>query len=176
MTIATRACQCLWVSLQRIAKFLVTSGVLLKMEVGIRKGAWQRDGRYPAYLWSLRWVYAVKKTQRLVGYTPYTRVYPQYTTACNLLLRSIPIRSWLKERLIRSSAIAEGPRDASCQLKSCQLPRNSAETKLTYTTSPDQTDGMKLEVELDAMCHKQTDDGRVVYITCIPTTCCCGIF
>ena len=42
----------------------------------------------------------------------------------------------------RSSAIAEGPRDASCQLKSCQLPRNSAET--TYTTSPDQIDGMKL--------------------------------
>ena len=35
----------------------------------------------------------------------------------------------------RSSAIAEGPRDASCQLKSCQLPRNSAET--TYTTSPE---------------------------------------
>jgi len=25
----------------------------------------------------------------------------------------------------RSSAIANGPRDASCQLKSCQLPRNS---------------------------------------------------
>ena len=43
----------------------------------------------------------------------------------------------------RSSAIAEGPRDASCQLKSCQLPRNSAQT--TYT-SPDQVDGMKLEI------------------------------
>ena len=28
----------------------------------------------------------------------------------------------------RSSATAEEPRDASCQLKSCQLPRNSAET------------------------------------------------
>ena len=40
--------------------------------------------------------------------------------------------------------IAEGPRDASCQLKSCQLPRNSAET--TYTTSPDQIDGTKLEI------------------------------
>jgi len=44
----------------------------------------------------------------------------------------------------RSSAIAERPRDASCQLKSCQLPRNSAET--TYTTSPDQIDGIKLEI------------------------------
>jgi len=44
----------------------------------------------------------------------------------------------------RSSAIAEGPRDASCHLKSCQLPRNSAET--TYTTSPDQINGMKLEI------------------------------
>jgi len=44
----------------------------------------------------------------------------------------------------RSLAIAEGPRDASCQLKSCQLPRNNAET--TYTTSPDQIDGMKLEI------------------------------
>ena len=34
--------------------------------------------------------------------------------------------------------------DASSQLKSCQLPRNSAET--TYTTSPNQIDGMKLEI------------------------------
>jgi len=32
----------------------------------------------------------------------------------------------------RSSAIAEGPRDASCQLKSCQLPRNSAETTCMF--------------------------------------------
>jgi len=30
----------------------------------------------------------------------------------------------------KSSAITEGPRTASCQLKSCQLPRNSAETIL----------------------------------------------
>jgi len=44
----------------------------------------------------------------------------------------------------RSSAIAEGPSDASCQLKSCQLRSNSEET--TYTTSPDQIDGMKLEI------------------------------
>ena len=94
----------------------------------------------------------------------------------------------------RSSAIAEGPRDASCQLKSCQLLRNSAET--TYSTSPDQIDGMKLEIKSEAMrdrqcalnhdateslslsqmCHKQTDDRRIVYITCIPTTCCGEIF
>jgi len=31
-----------------------------------------------------------------------------------------------KRRRTRSSAIAEGPRNASCQLKFCQLPRNSA--------------------------------------------------
>jgi len=43
----------------------------------------------------------------------------------------------------RSSAIAEGPRDASCQLKSCQLPRNSAET--TCTTRTEQIEVMKLE-------------------------------
>jgi len=64
------------------------------------------------------------------------------------MLRSIgkqsgeSVESFLKKT--RSSAIAEGPRDASCQLKSCQLPRNSVET--TYTTSPDQIDGMKLEI------------------------------
>jgi len=49
----------------------------------------------------------------------------------------------------RSSAIAEGPRDASCQLKSCQLPRNSAET--TCTTSPEV---MKLEGYSGTMCNK----------------------
>ena len=26
-------------------------------------------------------------------------------------------------------------------------------------------------LSLSYRCHKQTDDGRVVYITCIPTTC-----
>jgi len=34
----------------------------------------------------------------------------------------------VKLQSTRSSAIAEGPRDASSQLKSCQLPRNGAET------------------------------------------------
>jgi len=43
----------------------------------------------------------------------------------------------------RSSAIAEGPRHASCQLKSCQLLRNSAET--TCTTSPEEIKVMKLD-------------------------------
>jgi len=43
----------------------------------------------------------------------------------------------------RSSAITEGLRDASCQLKSCQLPRNSVET--TCTTSPEQIKVTKLE-------------------------------
>ena len=56
---------------------------------------------------------------------------------------------WLETR---SSAIAERPRDAPCQLKSCQVPHNSAET--TCTTSPEQTEVMKLEGYSGAMCNK----------------------
>jgi len=67
------------------------------------------------------------------------------------------------------------PRDRAMRLVSSNLANYHA-TETTYTTSPDQTDGMKLEVSLEAICHKQTDDGRVVYITCIPTTCCGEIF
>ena len=52
----------------------------------------------------------------------------------------------------RSSAIAEGPRNASCQLQSCQLPRNSAET--TCTTSPEQIEVRKLEGYSGPMCNK----------------------
>jgi len=51
----------------------LSSGVLLKMEVGVHKGPWRRAWRYPAYLWSLMWVYAVKKTWRLV-YGVYPRI------------------------------------------------------------------------------------------------------
>jgi len=65
-----------------------------------------------------------------------------------LAVKTAPGKTALRQNgpgnITRSSAIAEGPRDASCQLKSCQLPSNSAET--TYTTSPDQIDGMKLEI------------------------------
>ena len=55
--------------------------------------------------------------------------------------------------LPRSSAIAEGPRDASCQLKSCQLPRNSAET--ICSTNPEQIEVMKLERYSGPMCNKR---------------------
>ena len=50
---------------------------------------------------------------------------------------SAPSLSTFRQHLTRSSAIAEGPRDASCQLKFCQLPRNNAET--TCTTSPERS-------------------------------------
>jgi len=52
----------------------------------------------------------------------------------------------------RSSDISEGQRDVSCQLKSCQLPHNSAET--TCTTSPEQIEVMKLEGYSGAVCNK----------------------
>ena len=52
----------------------------------------------------------------------------------------------------RSSAIAEGPREASCQLKSCQLPRNSAET--TCTRSPEHIEVTKLDGYTGPLCNK----------------------
>ena len=55
----------------------------------------------------------------------------------------------------KSSAIAEGRGDASCQLKSCQLPRNSAET--TCMTSPEQIKVMKLEGYSGPMCTKHVN-------------------
>ena len=53
----------------------------------------------------------------------------------------------------RSSAIAEGPRDASCQLKSCQLPRNSAET--TCTTSPEPSISCRYLTRATKSCCRQ---------------------
>ena len=116
-----------------------------------------------------------------------------------LLSERLPSYSWLTTPWLhrvstRSSAIAEGPRDASCQLKSCQLPRNSAETPCA--TSPEQIEVMKLEGYSGPMCNKHVHSiitrssrfhcligvinkpttDRVVDITCIPTTCCGEIF
>jgi len=65
---------------------------------------------------------------------------------------------------------------ARCVLSVVILLITTHRAETTYTTRPDQTDGMKLEVYLEAMCHKQTDDGGIVYITCIQTTCCGEIF
>ena len=41
-----------------------------------------------------------------------------------------------------------------------------------YALNHDATESLSLS----QMCHKQTDDGQIVYITCIPTTCCGEIF
>ena len=51
----------------------------------------------------------------------------------------------------RRSAIAKRPRDASCQLKPCQLSHNSAETTCT---SPEQIEVIKLEGYSGPMCNK----------------------
>jgi len=51
-----------------------------------------------------------------------------HSIGCGLLLHSCAVCLLVTtvSPITRSSAIAEGPRDASCQLKFCQLPRNSA--------------------------------------------------
>ena len=62
---------------------------IAKMEVGISKGAWQTAWRYPAYLWSLRWVYADKKNpevgiRRIPAYTP-PPIHHWLYGACNVV-------------------------------------------------------------------------------------------
>ena len=72
--------------------------------------------------------------------------YRRGTARCVVSVEILPVATQFIHGLIvitRSSAIAEGPRDASCQLKSCQLPRNNAET--TCTTSPEEIEVVKLE-------------------------------
>jgi len=94
----------------------IISGVLLKMEVGIRKGAWRRAWRYPAYLWSLRWVYVVKKNpevgiRRISAYTPqYTTVYyPDYRiTARQNFFSVCVVQLWnkLPEEVVAASSVS----------------------------------------------------------------------
>ena len=87
------------------------------------------------------WVPAVHRRNRLMRPTRETRPLQLLLSLVSTLFNGCTSSTVCETR---SSAVAEGLRDASCQLKSCQLPRNSAET--TYTTSPDQIDGMKLEI------------------------------
>ena len=56
----------------------------------------------------------------------------------------------------RSSAIAAGPRDASCQLKSCQLPRNSTETIVRQILNQVSAEVMWFESVVSAE-HKVTE-------------------
>jgi len=88
------------------------SGELLKMEVNIRKGAWQTAWRYPAYLWSLRWVYAVKKTRRLV-YAVYPRIPPNTPLAAadakqfgvNLTTHFTKVSTWFSLASLQPSSV-----------------------------------------------------------------------
>jgi len=94
----------------------------------------QTDGRTP-----VRYIDPAPHTMRAASIT-----HNILNMSHNTILRNINVSVKLAIVWTRSSAIAEGPRDASCQLKSFQLPRNSIET--TCTTSPDHIDVMKLEV------------------------------
>ena len=71
---------------------------------------------------SLGWPFAVLKYKNIFQ-IKYTKAILS-TSARKLLW--FEITKMLTAVKTRSSPIAEGPRDASCQLKSCQMPRNSA--------------------------------------------------
>ena len=68
--------------------------------------------------------------------TPLLAEWSTDTTRRQFAVTSYIMHTDATHALTTSLAIAEGPRDASCQLKSCQLPRNSAETACTTSPEP----------------------------------------
>ena len=62
------------------------------------------------------------------------------------------VNNFLLWRCTRISNDEQEAQLSPCQLKSCKLPRNSAET--TRTTSREEIDGMKLEGYSGTMCNK----------------------
>jgi len=103
--------------------------------------------QYQFFLFYILLIWGCVRTQRTPLPTGLTGRSDKYVyRTCDLLLITVRNNASSVASVCntRSSAIAEGPRDALCQLKSCQLPRNSAET--TCATSPKQIEVMKLEV------------------------------
>ena len=56
--------------------------------------------------------------------------------------------------------------------RQCALNHDATESLSLSQMCHKQTDHGRLVDITCLRCHKQTDDGQVVYITCIPTTCC----
>jgi len=111
-------------------------------------------------------------------------------------IRTQHLKKWMgpdpeKTNMIYApAAIADGPRDATCQSNSCQLLHNSVGT--TCTTSPEKIEVMELEdysrptynklvhsatthSTFLGVIHKLTVD-EFVDNTCTPTICCGEIF
>ena len=128
--------------------------------------------------------------QRINGISPY-RTVSSPATPITIDFNEIWWPTKCRTEYNKKLSYRRGTARCVCRLKSCQLPRNSAET-----TSPEQIEVMKLEGYSGTMCNKHvystmtppsrfhcpigvinkpTTD-RVVDITCIPTTCCGEIF
>jgi len=84
--------------------------------------------RYKMCVCSFSWIYV--ECELGMPRAPWQLTLPGPFTVHSPHSHSFSDAPLLTRKVTRSSAIAEWPRDASCQLKSCQLPRNSAETRL----------------------------------------------
>jgi len=100
-----------------------------------------------------RYVYVKRVDGSLLHISASGSEHPQYSRPSQRWANLTEHVATLLWRMTRSSAVAEGPRDASCQLKSCQLPRNSAET--TCTTSPESSVSCRKLTRATKSCCRQ---------------------
>jgi len=81
-----------------LQKLLIRSGVLLKLEVGIRKRAWQRAWRYPA-IYDHWGEYTLSKKPRKLVYAIYPRIPPNTPLLIRQVLTKSMVWSWRFSRM-----------------------------------------------------------------------------
>ena len=92
--------------------------------------------------------------------------YRRVTARCVLSVVILPITTQQCRNYILIRQVLTKPMVRSWRFSRLQCVINNVHSTMTRPS----------RLPLSHRCHKQTDDGRVVYITCIPTTCCGEIF
>jgi len=132
------------------------------MEVGICKRGWRRAWRYPAYLWSLRWVYAVKKNPE-VG----IRVNPRIPPNTPLQITHHTIHVLERRYKISHHTLNVTPRETI--FKNCHIQEMSELTNCHPRISPWEVCSkhtcLVIDTKTDLHCVSKKQDTKLLPIT-----------